>query len=258
MAILPLDAEKVLPLLIGADRRGAVSGDTLDAVNPASGELLARIPRCGPADVDAAVRAAHDAFATWRRTHPQERAACVNRFADLLGERADELALLDTLDNGSPLREMRKDVDLAVTQLRYFAGLALQVRGQTIPAGHDFLNYTLRQPFGVVARILPFNHPLMFSATKIAAPLIAGNTVVIKPSEHTSLSTLALAELLQEAFPPGVVNVVTGLGAEVGDPLVAHPLVRRIAFIGSGATGRSILARAASTGVKTVSLELGG
>jgi acyl-CoA reductase-like NAD-dependent aldehyde dehydrogenase len=132
------------------------------------------------------------------------------------------------------------------------------LRGDTVPGEPGRLNYTLMQPFGVVGRIFPFNHPLMFAAGKSVAPLIAGNTLVIKPSEHTSTSTLRLAELFDEAFPPGVVNVVTGYGSEAGDALVAHPDVRRVAFIGSAAIGRMIQQRAASTTVKTVTLELGG
>jgi betaine-aldehyde dehydrogenase len=162
------------------------------------------------------------------------------------------------LDNGSPIREMRNDAHLAVMQMRYFAGLALQLRGETIPTGHGRLNYTLREPFGVVGRIIPFNHPLMFAAGKLAAPLVAGNTVVLKPSEHTSLSALRLADLIVEALPAGVANVVTGFGAEAGDALVAHPHVRRLAFIGSVETGLAIQRRAAERVVKTVTLELGG
>jgi acyl-CoA reductase-like NAD-dependent aldehyde dehydrogenase len=252
------EPRETLPLLIGGERVLARSGATFPALNPATGATLALVPRCGAEDVDAAVAAAHAAQDGWWRTHPLERAKCLQDLAAGMERHADDLAMADVLDNGSPIREMRRDVAIAASQLRYFAGLSLQVRGQTIPAGDDRLNYTLRQPYGVVARVLPFNHPLMFSAGKIAAPLIAGNTVVIKPSEHTSLSTLRLADLFAEIFPPGVVNVLTGYGAEVGDPLVGHPLVRRIAFIGGSATGRAIQARAAATGVKTVTLELGG
>jgi acyl-CoA reductase-like NAD-dependent aldehyde dehydrogenase len=171
---------------------------------------------------------------------------------------AEELAMLDVVDNGSPIREMRNDARAAAASLRYFAGLALQLRGETIPGDANRLDYTLMQPFGVVGRIVPFNHPLMFAAGKIAAPLVAGNTVVLKPSEHTSTSALRLAELISEIFPAGVVNVVTGYGNEAGDALVTHPGVRRLAFIGSAEIGRSIQQRAATHVVKTVTLELGG
>ncbi|MEN3281242.1 MAG: betaine-aldehyde dehydrogenase [Solirubrobacteraceae bacterium] len=246
------------PMLVGGEFRLARSGKTIEAVNPATGALCARFPRAAAADVDDAVQAAKAAFESWRLTTPHERAACVLRFADLVLVHADELAMLDVTENGSPIREMRGDAHKAVAQLRYFAGLALQLRGDTVPGEPGRLNYTLMQPFGVVGRIFPFNHPLMFAAGKSVAPLIAGNTLVIKPSEHTSTSTLRLAELFDEAFPPGVVNVVTGYGSEAGDALVAHPDVRRVAFIGSAVIGRMIQQRAATATVKTVTLELGG
>jgi acyl-CoA reductase-like NAD-dependent aldehyde dehydrogenase len=249
---------ETVPVLIGGERRLAASGDTIDAVNPATGELIARIPRCVGEDIDNAVQAAKDAFPAWRATSAEERAALVLEFADAIERHAEQLAQLDVADNGSPIREMRNDSAVAVGALRYFAGIALQLRGETIPTEFDRLDYTLRQPFGVVGRIIPFNHPLMFAASKIAAPLVAGNTVVLKPSEHTSLSALRLADHLQRIFPRGVVNVVTGYGAETGDALVTHPDVRKLAFIGLEETGRRIQARAASVAVKHVTLELGG
>jgi acyl-CoA reductase-like NAD-dependent aldehyde dehydrogenase len=249
---------KTLSMLIGGERVAALGGETIDSHDPASGELLGNFPRGGADDIAAAVTAAKAAYPAWRKTPTVERAACLNRLADLVATAADELALLDVLDNGSPIREMRNDAHIAVAQLRYFAGIAPEARGETIDTGPGRLNYTLRQPFGVVGRIIPFNHPLMFAATKIAAPLVAGNTVIVKPSEHTSLSALRLADMLAEAFPPGVVNVVTGYGAEAGEALVRHPEVRRLAFIGSVEIGRSIQRAAAESTVKTVSLELGG
>ena len=178
--------------------------------------------------------------------------------ADSLLSAKEEFALLDAADNGSPLRDLRVDVEIGAAELRYFAGLALHARGETIPTGYDRVNYTLREPFGVVGRIVPFNHPLLFAAMKLGAPLVAGNAVVLKPSEHTSLSTLRLAQDLARIFPPGVVNIVTGYGDEAGDALVAHPLVRRLAFIGLASTGRRIQARAAEVAIKTITLELGG
>jgi acyl-CoA reductase-like NAD-dependent aldehyde dehydrogenase len=235
-----------------------MGGETIEATNPATGETLWRFPRCGPAEVDAAVRAAAEAQPAWRAAGPVERAALVNQIADAVLAHAEELARLDVADNGSPIREMRRDAHIAAALLRYFAGLALQLRGETIPGAHDRLNYTLQEPFGVVGRIIPFNHPLMFAAGRLAAPLIAGNTVVLKPSEHTSLSALRLAELLADILPRGVVQVITGYGEEAGDALVTHPGVRRLAFTGSAAIGRAIQQRAATHVVKTVSLELGG
>jgi acyl-CoA reductase-like NAD-dependent aldehyde dehydrogenase len=249
---------ETVPALIGGRLEGSRSGETLDVINPATGETIARIPRCGPADVDDAVRAAAAAQPEWRALGPLERAAVVSQIADTVMEHAEELAALDVMDNGSPIKEMRRDAGIAAGQLRYFAGLALQLRGDTIPGDFDRLNYTLHEPFGVVGRIVPFNHPLMFAAGRLGAPLLAGNTVIMKPSEHTSLSALRLAELVAEIVPPGVVSFLTGYGPEAGDALVAHPGVRRIAFIGSAEIGRAIQRRGAEHVVKTVTLELGG
>lgn len=244
--------------LVDGERVAAVSGATLDVINPATNGVIGQIPRCDERDVSVAVAAARRAAPGWRRTEPQMRAAALLAFAEAIAERGDELARLDSLDNGSPLHEMRNDVGLATSQIRYLAGLALEVRGRTMPETPGLLQFTVHEPFGVVARIIAFNHPLMFAAVKIAAPLLAGNTVILKPSELTSLSALAMAEDLRRLFPPGVVQVLTGLGAEVGDALVRHPGIPRVAFIGSAATGRRIQASAAAAGVKSVSLELGG
>lgn len=249
---------EVYPAYFGGEFRLATSGELLDAANPATGEGIGRFPRCGAADVEIAVVAAREAFRSWRELHPRQRAACILDLADRIEQDRDRLLLLDVRDNGSPIREMAIDIDVGVMQLRYFAGLAHELRGDTMQTGHDRLNYTLRQPFGVCAQLLPFNHPLMFSLKTIGAPLIAGNTVIVKPSEQTSLSTLAIGEHLKAAFPPAVVSVLSGLGSEAGDALVTHPDIRRIHFIGGDTTGRMIQARAASAGVKSVTLELGG
>ncbi len=247
-----------LPILIDGEFRSARSGELIDAIDPATGEVIARFPRCAAADVDDAVQAAKRAFPAWRRTSPLERARCALALADLISEHAEELALLDVTENGSPIREMRNDANIAIGTLRYFAGIALELKGDTMPGDAGRINYTLMEPFGVVGRIVPFNHPMMFAAGKTVAPLIAGNTVVIKPSEHTSTSTLRLAEMMNEVYPPGVVNVVTGYGDEAGDALVVHPDVRRLAFTGAAEIGMRIQQRAATKVVKTVSLELGG
>jgi betaine-aldehyde dehydrogenase len=249
---------ETVPTLIGGVWSTASTHATVDALNPATGETIARFPRCGPEDVARAVEAARTAFPAWRAIPATERAAMLHALADAMLSRREELARLDAEDNGSPVAELRKDVNIGAAELRYFAGLALQSKGETVPTGFGRLNYTLREPFGVVGRIVPFNHPLLFATMKIAAPLVAGNTVVLKPSEHTSLTALRLAEEFQRIFPPGVINVVTGYGAEAGDALVAHPEVRRIAFIGLAETGRAIQARAAGVNIKTVTLECGG
>ncbi len=245
-------------MLIGGRKTLASDGGTIDVLNPATGQAISKVPAATAEDIETAYQAAAAAFPAWSRAHPLERAKALRDLADLVEEHGDELAALDVMDNGSPIKEMRKDVDIAAAQLRYFAGLVLQVRGETIPTGDGRLNYTLRQPYGVVGRIVPFNHPLMFAAGKIAAPLAAGNTVIMKPSEHTSLSALRLAELINQVLPPGVMNMVTGWGHTAGDAMVAHPGIRRLAFIGAETTGRAIVARAMGVNVKHVSLELGG
>jgi acyl-CoA reductase-like NAD-dependent aldehyde dehydrogenase len=252
-------ADRPWQMLIGGELVTGRTGNTMPVVHPGDESVIAQIPLGDAGDVDDAVKAAQAACQDWARTPIAERAAALQVLADLVLAHGEELAWLDTLDNGSPIAVMRNDYLMAADQLRYLAGLALQLRGQTLPAqNHDSLDFTLRDPFGVVGRLIPFNHPLMFAASRIAAPLLAGNTVVLKPSEQTSLSALRLGELARPVLPPGVLNVVTGTGDVVGERLVAHPDVPRIAFTGSEAVGRRILARAAATAIKTVTLELGG
>ncbi|MGO4145673.1 aldehyde dehydrogenase family protein [Paenarthrobacter sp. YAF11_1] len=245
-------------MLIGGEFHSASNGATITTINPATGQVLAVFPAATTQDVDRAVASAKAAGRNWSQLAPLARAELVNKLADAIEDNAEEFARLDSAENGSLLREMRRDVAAGVRAMRYFAGLALQMRGTTIPSPSGALTYTVRMPFGVVGRIVPFNHPFMFAAGKISAPLIAGNTVVIKPSEYTSLSALRLAELATDILPAGVLNVITGWGAEAGDALVTHPDVPRLAFTGSVATGLLIQRRAAETTVKTVTLELGG
>lgn len=243
--------------LIGGELAGAESGKTFPAINPATGEKLADVPDCDARDVDRAVEAAQNAFREWRRMSTAERGAYCRRFAERLRARKEVYAALDALDGGNPLRMMRMDVEIAAAQLDYFAGLAPEIKGETIPAGSQTFSFTLREPFGVVGRIIPFNHPIMFAASRLAAPLVAGNTLVLKPAEQTPLSALEMAHDVKEIFPPGVVNILSGDGPRAGAPLVRHPAVRRIAFTGSAEVGREIM-RAAADGLKTISLELGG
>jgi betaine-aldehyde dehydrogenase len=252
-------ADRPWKMLIGGELRSARAGQLIPVVHPGDGTEVGRLPAGDATDVDDAVAAAKAASAAWARTAVADRGRMLLALADAVERNGDELAWIDTIDNGSPITVMRNDYLMAVEQLRYFAGLALQIRGETIPvSARDAIDFTLRDPFGVVGRLVPFNHPLMFAASRVAAPLLAGNTVVLKPSEQTSLSALRLGELALDIFPPGVLNVVSGTGERVGDPLVAHPDVPRIAFTGSEVVGRRILGRAAETGIKTVTLELGG
>jgi betaine-aldehyde dehydrogenase len=235
----------------------AADGARLEAVNPATEQVLATVPDAGPADVDRAVRSAASAAPAWRGLGWARRAALLRRLAERIAENADELARLDVADSGNPLRGMQQDVQGAVEEIEYYAGLASQTGGTTVPTGDDMLAYTVREPYGVVGRIVPFNHPFKFAAGKVAAPLATGNTVVLKPGEQTSLSALVLAGLAAEVLPPGVLNVVTGRGSTAGAALVAHPDVPRVAFTGSVPSGRAVL-RGAAELIKHVTLELGG
>ena len=235
----------------------AANGDRLEAVDPSTEEVLATLPDAGPSDVDRAVQSARSAAGGWRALGWQQRARLLRELAARISAAADELARLDVSDSGNPLRGMRQDVSGAVAEIDYYAGLASQTGGATPPTGDDTVAYTIREPYGVVGRIIPFNHPLKFAAGKIAAPLAAGNAVLLKPGEQTSLSALVLARIAADVLPAGVLNVVTGRGSTAGAALVAHADVPRIAFTGSVPTGRAVL-RGAAEHIKHVTLELGG
>ena len=225
--------------------------------DPATGGHLADAPACSAADVDRIVRAAADAQRAWGRRPARERAGLVRAFAARLRDHAEELATIDAVDAGFALPVMRLDVGAAATLLEIMADHALALGGETFPLS-DNLHYTVREPYGVVGRIVPFNHPLFFAAGKVAAPLVAGNAVVLKAPDQTPLSSLRMAELAEEVFGPDLCTVISGPGAVAGAALVSHPLIRRIGFIGAPGTGRLIQRQAADAGVKYVSLELGG
>jgi betaine-aldehyde dehydrogenase len=244
-------------LFIGGAWEASRSGRTITTYNPATGDVLGQVPLADAADVDRAVRAAHGAFPTWAETPGHERGARLRALAAALREHREELARLDALNSGNIIAGMRRDVEWAAGSLDYFAGLIPEIKGETLPSDASALHYTVREPFGVVAKINPYNHPVRFAAEKLAAPLAAGNTVVIKPPEQAPLSSLVLGRLVEGIFPPGVVNIVTGDGPSTGAALVRHPLVRRIALIGSVEAGRAVM-NAASDELKTVTLELGG
>ena len=233
------------------------AGTYFDVTSPGSGESLGKVADGAAADVDAAVAAAHQAYLTWRHVAPLERAKALRKFAAIVRENARELALLDAIDCGNPWRAMVGDAEIAAAQIDFFAGLVTEMKGDSIPMGSDRMNVTVREPLGVVARIIPFNHPFMFAAGKSAAPLAAGNTIVVKPPEQAPLSALRLAELVADVFPPGVFNVVTGAGRDTGIALVSHPDVAKVALIGSVAAGRAVMKSAAER-LRPVLLELGG
>ena len=235
------------------------TGSTLPTVNPASGAVLTEVPVAGEAEVDAAVQAATRAFPLWRDTAPTQRAALLWRLGDLVGSHLEELATIEVLDNGKPIGEARAvDIALTVEVFRYYAGWTTKVAGSVYPNSiGDMLSMGRREPVGVVAAITPWNFPLLEVAYKLGPGLAVGCTVVVKPSELAPLSTIRLAQLIEEAgFPAGVVNVVIG-GPDVGRALVRHPGVRKIAFTGQTSTGKQILAASAEE-MKPVNLELGG
>src|ERR1700739_2649485 len=242
--------DKPRQMLINGKWVNAASGKTFPTYNPATGEVLAQIAEGDRADIDAAVKAARKAFDSgpWSRMTSSERGRLVWKLADLLEEHLEEFATLETLDNGKPLAVARAaDVPLAVDLFRYMAGWATKLEGTTIPIsvpytpGASYHAYTLREPVGVIGQIIPWNFPLLMAAWKLAPALASGCTVVLKPAEQTPLSALKLGGWLAGCRgPPGVVNVVTGLGETVGAHIVAHPQVDKIAFTGSAAVGKLI------------------
>ena len=247
-------------LLIGGRWVPSASGQSFESIDPATGDVLAHIAESEAVDVDAAVAAARQAFeGPWRKTKPFERQRLLLRLADLVDQHYDEFALLDTLEMGMPISRSSAGRQRVVGMIRFYAGLATAIHGQTIENSLPgaVLSYTVKEPVGVVGAIVPWNGPLSQTVWKLAPALATGCTVVLKPSEQASLSPLRLAELVEEAgFPPGVLNVVTG-GGKVGAALAAHPGVDKVGFTGSTATGQAIV-RASAGNLKRLSLELGG
>lgn len=248
-------------LFIDGEWRDAASGATFDTYNPSTGEVLARVAEARDEDVDLAVGAARRAFegSDWSKMSGRERGRLLYRIADAIEARADDLARLETMNNGKPLREARAfDVTGTIECFRYYAGWADKIEGEVLPVPGPYLNYTRREPVGVCGQIIPWNYPLQMAAWKVAPALACGNTVVLKPAEQTPLTALELARIAAETgLPPGVLNVVPGFGETAGAALVAHPDVDKIAFTGSTPVGKLIQKQAADT-LKRVSLELGG
>ncbi|HXY79477.1 MAG TPA: aldehyde dehydrogenase family protein, partial [Candidatus Bathyarchaeia archaeon] len=253
------------PMLINGKWVNAASGKTFPTYNPSTGEVLAHVAEGDKEDIDRAVAAARAAFdkGPWRKLAPSERARLMWKLADLLEKRLEEFAQLESLDNGKPVVMARlADIPISVDQLRYYAGWATKIEGNTIPLSMQgagkFLAYTLREPIGVVGQIIPWNFPMVMATLKLGPALAAGCTVVLKPAEQTPLTALLLGELIQEAgFPEGVINIVTGYGETAGAALAAHPNVDKVAFTGSTEVGKLIV-HAAAGNLKKVSLELGG
>jgi betaine-aldehyde dehydrogenase len=237
----------------------AASGETLATLNPHDNTPIAEVAMAGKADIDAAVAAATRAFPKWARLAAADRGRILLKLADLIEANAEELARLESLDTGHPLKDSRAlDVPRTAACYRYFGGMADKFQGETIPVEAGFLNYTMREPVGVVGQVVPWNFPLMFTSWKMAPALAAGNTIVMKPAEITPLTSLKIAELMAEAgMPEGVVNIVPGLGAVAGQYIAEHPGIAKVAFTGSTATGRRIV-QASAGNLKKVQLELGG
>jgi aldehyde dehydrogenase (NAD+) len=237
----------------------AVSGDCFESVDPATEEVIATVPRGAAADVNQAVTAARAAFVgAWRRLKPKERARLLFDLARAIESRVDALAELETLDSGKPLPLSRREVLSTARYFEYYAGAADKFHGETIPLGPDYIDFTLREPLGVTAHIVPWNMPLNMVGRSVAPALATGNTAVVKPAEQTPLTALRLAELFEKVgFPAGVYNVVTGYGEEAGAALSRHPGIDSMTFTGSVETGRLVM-RAAAEHIKPVVLELGG
>ena len=248
-------------LIINGEAVDAASGKTFTTINPATEEPICAVAEAGAEDVDRAVKAARSAFESgpWAKMKPADRQRVLWRLAELIEKHADEIARLETLDNGKPIFESRQiDLPMVVNTFQYFAGWATKLAGQTLPVNPAFFTYTLREPIGVVGAIIPWNFPMIMVGWKVAPALAAGNTVVLKPAELTPLSAIRIGELAIEAgLPPGVFNVVAGKGSVAGEAMVQHRGIDKISFTGSTEVGRHIMKTAADT-MKKLTLELGG
>ncbi|HUE20222.1 MAG TPA: aldehyde dehydrogenase family protein, partial [Bryobacteraceae bacterium] len=255
-------AVKATRLLINNRWVSSESGKTFPTINPATGEEIAQVAEADSADVDRAVRAARAAFdgGPWRKMSAAERGRMLNRLADLIEKNADELALLESLDNGKPYQVAKAaDLPLTIACYRYYAGWADKVQGKTIPIAGDYFCYTRHEPVGVVGQIIPWNFPLLMQAWKLGPALATGNTVVMKPAEQTPLTALRVGELIVEAgFPEGVVNLLPGYGPTAGAAIANHMDVDKVAFTGSTEVGHLIMEASAKSNLKRVTLELGG
>jgi acyl-CoA reductase-like NAD-dependent aldehyde dehydrogenase len=244
-------------MLIDGELVDSAESTWSQSVNPADEAVIGRFPLGGAGDASRAVLAAHVASSEWGQSSMDERSERLRCLAATMRRRSKELVAVEVADTGNTISKLRNDVESASDALEYFAGIGRELKGETVPASRTGLHFSVRVPYGVVVRIAPFNHPLLFSS-RIGAALMAGNTIVVKPPEQSSLSAGLLGQMCKEIFPPGVVNIVMGDGATVGDSLVRDPRVKRIAFTGSVATGMAVQRAAAEVGVKHVSLELGG
>src|SRR2546422_3311848 len=257
--VVPLTTPTRERMFIGGEWVESADGRTFDVETPATrGKVVAHVPRSGAADVDQAVRAAAAAFPAWRAVAPRDRGRLLLRIADEVDAAVEDLSRTLATETGNAIRtQARPEAKTVADVFRYFGGLGGELKGETVPLGETMFSYTRREPFGVVAAIVPWNVPILIAAWKIAPALIAGNTVVLKPSANAPLAALALARICAKHLPRGVLNVITGTGDEVGTPLAVHPLVAKISFTGATDTGKAIL-RLAADRIIPVTLELGG
>jgi betaine-aldehyde dehydrogenase len=245
-------------MLIGGQMVSGEADKWIESLNPATEEKIGEFPAGDAADVNRAVAAAEKAQPAWAALDIKERGKYLKQMAKRIRERGEELLNTEVMDTGNTISKMKGDIEQSAEQLEWYTGLAIEMKGETIPASAKNLHITVREPFGVTARIVPFNHPLSFAARGLAGPLIAGNTAIIKPPETSSLSATLLGEICKEVLPPGVANIVSGNGMPAGEAIVKHPKIKRIAFTGSVPTGMAIQRAAAEGGIKALSLELGG
>ena len=258
---LKFNLPKNLPthMMIGGEPVFAEDGATLSTMDPATGEVIVNVPAGGTNEVNRAVENSKIALeGAWRSITPAERGRMLNRVAAIIRREAQNLAVVETLDSGKPLRESHGDIETAAAYFEYYAGIADKMQGDTIPLGSDYISLTLHEPVGVTAHIIPWNFPLVTTARGVAPALAAGNTAVVKPATQTPLTAIILADLIAEAgIPAGAYNVVTGRGDMVGDTLTGHPEISHITFTGSVDTGKHVM-RTAADHVASVTLELGG
>lgn len=245
-------------MLIGGELVESVDGGWLESVNPANEKYIGKVPQATAKDVDLAVTAAERAQTKWGALSVAQRAKYLLDLADALNRQADRILHVEVADTGNTIVPMRGDLSGGIERLKYFVGLGYELKGQSIPATAENIHFTLREPYGVIGRILAFNHPINFAVVGMASPLMAGNTVILKPSEQSPLSASILGEIAREVLPPGVLTILSGTGAGAGDALVRHPRVKRLSFVGSPRTGMAIQRAAAEVAVKHVTLELGG
>jgi betaine-aldehyde dehydrogenase len=245
-------------MFIGGEFVSSESGEWMDSINPATGEVHGRVPAGTVGDVDRAVKAAQAAQPEWAALSVLERGRVIRKLADTMRERVEDVRPIEAADTGNTIASLGSDVHLAAGYMEFMAGLGMEIKGESVPATPQNIHFTMREPFGVVGRIVPFNHPFLFAGAHLAAPLMAGNGVVLKSPDQSPLSASIMAEICLDVLPAGLVNIVSGRGIVVGDAIVRHPAVPRIGFTGSVPTGLAIQRAAAETSVKHITLELGG